>query len=334
MKKIRIVYWKYILILLMLTFVNCNKKISIDSDSKLINSLKNGLSFAMSQPDKWHDPHGLVMIGYFKPFIYRYYDKKTYIEWFEKVSDSICISSDSLGVGIDALDYPDYPANPSCLGFPEGHETAVALIGMNNANITKLKGYSIEEFTNWLKYYPDNDQYSIGIRIQALMYGGVSIDDSWETATGQTVSLKILIDNAITKWREEKLKENLGPGGIPSDMLLHLAPSLIVFKNKYAEEFFSYKYDEILNEVFGFYESIMINNKYWGFKGETFATAHILEHYAMDKRLPKSLNGLIYMIDYQGRDGKFDLSNNNFFGAQVHGLKGLYACVRSFNFNY
>ena len=35
-----------------------------------------------------------------------------------------------------------------------------------------------------------------------------------------------------------------------------------------------------------------VDEEYGGFKGETYATGHILEHYAMDYRKPKSMKGL------------------------------------------
>jgi hypothetical protein len=78
----------------------------------------------------------------------------------------------------------------------------------------------------------------------------------------------------------------------------------------------------------------MVDGEYWGFKGETFATGHILEHYVMLNRKPKSMKALQYMIENQGSGGKYNLSNNNFFGAQVHGMKGLYKCMQVFNLGY
>jgi hypothetical protein len=176
-----------------------------------------------------------------------------------KVSQAICFSNDSFGVGVDALEYPDYPEDPKCLGYPDGHEAAVA---------TGFK---------------------------PCFNGAVSVNET---------------------------------------LLLHLAPSLIVFKQEYPEEFSEYGYQSALKEVFAFYESIMVDNKYWGFKGETFATGHILEHYAMDHREPKSLKALEYMIQQQSPNGKFNLGKNNFLGAQVHGIKGLHRSMQVFGFNY
>ena len=200
-------------------------------------SLKAGLHFAMSEPNKWRDPHGLIIVGCMKPFIVEHFGAETYQDWLLNVSNAICFSNDSFGIGVDALDYPDYPEDPTCLGYPDGHETAVAIFGMNEAELTELNGHSLNELTNWLKYYPDNDLYSIGIRIQALLYGGVSLNETWQTADNRSVSLKSLMDDAIEEWREEKELENLSPGDTPTDLLLHLAPSLIVFKQKYPTEF-------------------------------------------------------------------------------------------------
>lgn len=109
---------------------------------------------------------------------------------------------------------------------------------------------------------------------------------------------------------------------------------MIVFKHKYPEEFIEYEYPEVLEEVFAFYECLMVDEEYWGFKGETCVSGHILEHYAMDHRKPKSMEGLQYMIENQGSDGKYNISNVNFLGAQVHGMKGLYRCMQVFNFEY
>ncbi|MCM1991714.1 hypothetical protein [Oceanirhabdus seepicola] len=295
-------------------------------------ALLKGLSFAMSQPKKWHEPHGLVLIGNLKPFIIKNFGKRVYYCYLSKVIESICISTDYFGVGVDALYNPEYPENPVCLGYPEGHETSVAIIGMKEAHLVELKGYTINEFTDWLKYYPDNDQYSIGIRIQSLLYGGVSVYEKWRTADCRLVSIKSLMDDAIEKWREETQIEDLCPGVAPNDLLLHLAPSLIVLKQMYPREFMKYKYKDVLDQVFEFYESIMIDNEYWGFKGEAFATGHILDQYVMDCRRPKSLKSLQYMIECQAPNGKFNICNNNHYGGQVHAMKGLYACMVAFGF--
>lgn len=249
-----------------------------------------------------------------------------------RVIGAMCFSSDCLGSGYDALYNPEYPEDPRCLGYPEGHETAVAIIGMQAAGLVEVKGYSIEEITSWLKYYPDKDHISIGLRIQALLYGGVSVYEKWNTADARLVSIKSLMDNAIERWRKAIQDECLCPGVAPKDLVLHLAPSLIVLKQMYPREFMKYKYNYVLDEVFDFYESIMINNEYWGFKGEAFATGHILEHYVMDCRKPKSLKGLEYMIECQQQDGKFNICNNNHYGGQVHAVKGLYACMVAFGF--
>ena len=299
-----------------------------------VEALEKGILFAMSEPDRWRDPHGLVMIGCLRPFIEEHFDEETYQDWLREVSQAICFSSDSFGVAVDALDNPDYPEDVTCLGYPDGHETAVAIIGMEEAGITELNGHSLEELTEWLKYYPDKDQYSIGIRIQSLLYGGVSTNETWQTADNRTASIKSLTDDAIVEWRRERDVENLSPGGIPKDLLLHLAPSLLVFKQKYPEEFSQYGYQSALDEVFAFYESIMVDDEYWGFKGETFATGHILEHYAMDNREPKSLKALEYMIQGQAPNGKFNLGKAQYLGAQVHGMKGLYRSMQIFGFDY
>ncbi|HEX75647.1 MAG TPA: hypothetical protein G4O12_03585 [Dehalococcoidia bacterium] len=142
------------------------------------------------------------------------------------------------------------------------------------------------------------------------------------------------MDNAIEEWRRERDIENLSPGDIPKDLLLHLAPSLIVFKQKYPEEFSEYGCQSALEEVFAFYESIMVDDEYWGFKGETCATGRILEHYAMDHRTPKSLKALEYMVQHQSPNGKFNLGKAQYLGAQVHGIKRLYKSIQVFGFNY
>ena len=81
----------------------------------------------------------------------------------------------------------------------------------------------------------------------------------------------------------------------------------------------------------------MVDDEYWGFKGEAWATGHILEHYAMDEREPKSMKGLEYMNNNNNNN------NNNYYyyyyyyyylGAQVHGMKGLYRCMQVFEFDY
>ena len=191
----------------------------------------------MSEPTRWRDPHGLVIVGCMKPFIVEHFGAETYQDRLLNVSNALCFSNDSFGIGVDALDNLDYPEEPICLGYPDGHETAVAIFGMNEAGLTALNGYSLEELTNWLKYYPDHDQYSIGIRIQALLYAGVALNETWQTADNRSVSIKSLMDDAIEEWRKEKEVENLSGGDIPKDLLLHLAPSLIVFKHKYPAEF-------------------------------------------------------------------------------------------------
>lgn len=277
-------------------------------------ALVRGFYFAMSEPKKWCEPHGLVLMGTLKPFIIENFGKSAYERWLVKVIEAMCFSSDCFGVGYDALYNPEYPKDPICLRYPDGHETSVAMIGMKEAGLVELKGYSIEEITKWLKYYQDNDPISIGIRIQALLYGGVSVYDKWNTADCRLVSIKSLMDDAIRKWRKAIQDECLCPGVAPKDLVLHLAPSLIVLKQMYPSEFIEYKYMDVLDEVFAFYKSIMIDNKYWGFKGEAFATGHILDHYVMDCRKPKSLKGLEYMIESQQLNGKYNICNNNHYG--------------------
>lgn len=296
-------------------------------------ALLKGFYFAMSQPKKWREPHGLVLMGYLKPFIIRKFGKCAYKRWLCNVIEKMCLSYDCLGVGLDALYNPEYPKDPICLGYPEGHETSVGIIGMKEAARTRLKGCTLHEITRWLKYYPDHDKISIGIRIQALLYGGVSVYEKWKTADCRLVSIKSLMDDAIEEWREEKRREDIHPGQTPKDALLHLAPSLIVLKQMFAREFMEYKYKDVLDEVFEFYESIMVDGKYWGVDGEAFATGHILEHYVMDCRKPKSLIGLQYMIQYQKPNGKFNIDTNDHYGGQVHAMKGLYACMKAYGFD-
>ncbi|MEA2045831.1 MAG: hypothetical protein U9N48_04840 [Euryarchaeota archaeon] len=228
-------------------------------------ALEKVLLFVISEPNTWRDPHGLIAVGCLKLFIIEHFGAETYEDWLADVSAGICLSSDSRGVAVDAHDYPDYP----------------------------------EDLADWLKYHPDQDQYSIGIRVQALLYGGVSPNETWDTADGWRVSTGSLTYEAIREWKSERDDENLSSGDLPKDLLLHLAPTLIVFKQKYPQEFVGRGYDE-----------------------------------ALDERVPKSMKGLEYMIDDQAPSGKFNLSNNNYLGAQVHGMKGLYRCMQVFGFDY
>ena len=46
------------------------------------------------------------------------------------------------------------------------------------------------------------------------------------------------------------------------------------------------------------------------------------------------MKGLEYMIKGQASDGMFNISNAKYLGAQVHGMKGLYRCMKVFNFEY
>jgi hypothetical protein len=164
MDKIKIViHYITIMLLISIVLVSCMKDNFNDNVTYSMEALKKGLLFAMSEPNTWRDPHGLVLIGSLKPFIIEHFGEEIYQDWLIKVLKAICFSNDSLGVGVDALDYPDYPEDPKCLGYPDGHETAVAIIGIKEAGLTELNGHYLNELTNWLKYYPDHDQYSKGV---------------------------------------------------------------------------------------------------------------------------------------------------------------------------
>lgn len=295
--------------------------------------LERGLGFAMSKSGRgWHDPHGLVMIGTLQPFILARYGRATYDRWLSDVTRAVCVRTDEDGVATSGITYAYYPEVPECLSTTDGHETAIALLGMSAAGIDKLDGASADALVAWLKLHPDHDEFSIGLRIQPLLLWGVAVDDGWTTADGRSVTTRSLLDAAVTEWRQERDRDKLQPGDVPSDLLLHLGHTLAVLEEHHPDVYEQFGYDEVLDEVFAFYESILVDGRYWGFPGETFATGHIIENYAMDGRPPPSLACLDAMIDKQERSGKFDLGDHDFFAAQVHGLKGIDAAMRAFGY--
>jgi hypothetical protein len=288
--------------------------------------------FCMADPAQWRDPHGLLLLGALKPFIEEHFEEGTRERWAEDVSSAILFASNTLGRSVSRLDYPGYPEEPICINIPDGHETAIAMIAMSDAGAITLNGHAMSALKKWLMYYPDHDHYSIGIRLQALLLAGVGADENWKTSDGRSVNLHLLFKDAVDAWRYEKEQAGLEPGKLPSDRLLHLAPALIVLRDHYPELLGKCRGNQILQEIFKFYESLLVNGEYWGFSGETFVTGHVMEQYALDQRRPPSFAPLEHMLRHQDEDGKFDLGSVNAFGVQVHGLIGLYRCGRVFDF--
>lgn len=295
--------------------------ISVDKADK---SLEKAITFSVSDIEKWKDPHGMVFVTNMKDIIIEKYGEQAYELWLDNATSTVCIINTTKNIGVAKLNYSKYPGGPVCLEEPSIHETSILVIAMDKGGIKEVQGHTKKSLSELIKQDPDDNEY-IGLREHAIIRSGINPREVWETEDNRSVSIRMLLDSAVTEWKKEQRNEELKPGELPSEKLLYLAPALIAFKEKQPDLFDRYNYQPELDRIFAFYEDIMVDGSYWGHRGETFVTGQIMKQYKMDKRTPPSLKPLEYMIEKQDENGKFDLNNHDYFYAQVKGMNGLHA---------